>query len=136
SSMKRQISDVLWIGAMQSTALIPGISRSASTISTARILGWDTAKAVRFSFLLSIPTIIGGNCLELLKIALSSSPLAITIPFSFCVMGFFIACITGSLIIRYAMTVLEKGKVKPFVWYCFVIGLIALYSINLNKWAL
>jgi len=53
---------VLIIGAMQSTALFPGISRSASTISCAQILGWNPKNAVRFSFLLSIPTILGGGC--------------------------------------------------------------------------
>lgn len=129
SSLKRQISDVLWIGAMQSTALIPGISRSASTISTARILGWETTKAVRFSFLLSIPTIIGGNCLELLKITLSSSPHSLTIPFSFCVIGFVTACITGLFIIRHAIALLETGKLKPFAWYCLIIGIGAVYYL-------
>ena len=47
---KREMSDVLMIGVMQSAALIPGISRSASTISCAKVLGWKPREAVRFSF--------------------------------------------------------------------------------------
>jgi undecaprenyl-diphosphatase len=123
-SMKRQVSDALWIGTLQSTALIPGISRSASTISCARILGWEASKAVRFSFLLSIPTIVGGNCLELLKIALSPHP-AFTVPFSLCAMGFFASCSAGLFIIRHAIALLEQGKLKVFAWYCFIAGISA-----------
>jgi undecaprenyl-diphosphatase len=120
-SMKRQVSDALWIGALQSTALIPGISRSASTISTARFLGWDAPKAVRFSFLLSIPTIVGGNGLELVKMALSS-PTGSTVPYSLCCLGFFSSCIAGVFVIRRAVSFLERGKLKPFAWYCLIIG--------------
>src|SRR5579862_1675286 len=123
-SMKRAISDALWIGTLQSTALIPGISRSASTISCARILGWDPAKAVRFSFLLSIPTIIGGNSLELLKMAVTSHA-CVTVPLSFCFIGFFSSCAAGLLIVRKAMLFLERGQLKPFAWYCLVIGICA-----------
>ena len=121
-TMKRQTSDALWIGAMQSTALIPGISRSASTISCARILGWQAAKAVRFSFLLSIPTIVGGNCLELLKMTLSPCSTN-KIPFGLCALGFFCSLLTGLLLIRYAIAFLEKGTLKPFAWYCLVVGI-------------
>ena len=68
--------DTLWIGAMQSMALIPGISRSASTITCAKMLGWKAEEAVQFSFLLAIPTVIGGNMLELFKIFyLSKAPI-------------------------------------------------------------
>jgi undecaprenyl-diphosphatase len=122
SSMKRQVSDALWIGAMQSAALIPGISRSASTVSCARVLGWEASKAVRFSFLLSIPTIIGGNCLELLKIVCSEHTAPTSIPLSFCLAGFLCSCITGFLLIRRAIAFLEKGNPKPFAWYCLIVG--------------
>jgi undecaprenyl-diphosphatase len=120
TSMKRQISDALWIGTLQSTALIPGISRSASTISCARILGWDGARAVRFSFLLSIPTIVGGNCLELLKMAHSSTQ---TPPLSPCIIGLIASCTVGLNLIGRAIAYLEKGKLKPFAWYCLILGL-------------
>lgn len=126
-SMKRQISDALWIGTLQSTALIPGISRSASTISCARVLGWDETRAVRFSFLLSIPTIIGGNCLELLKMAHSSTQ---TPSLFLCGIGLFAACIVGLTLVGRAVACLEKGRLNPFAWYCLIVGLAATYWVR------
>lgn len=128
-TFKRQIQDALWIGTLQSTALIPGISRSASTISGAQILGWEAKDAVRFSFLLSIPTVIGGNCIELLKLQLASS-YPLTLPFSTYLFGFLSSCTVGLVVIRFAMRFLEKGNLKPFAWYCLILGIIS--SIYLN----
>jgi undecaprenyl-diphosphatase len=128
-ALKREMSDVLWIGAMQSAALIPGISRSASTISCAKVLGWDAKEAVRFSFLLSIPTVIGGNCLELLKIYLShQAPPAISL--SACAVGLITSLCFGLFVIRFALSFLEKGNLKPFAWYCLVVGSLATLLIN------
>lgn len=125
---KNQVRDVLWIGAMQSAALIPGISRSASTLSCATALGWEPREAVRFSFLLSIPTVIGGNCLELLKIYLSHEPLdQISLPA--CTVGLLTALIVGLFVVRLALSYLEKGNAKPFAWYClFLGGAVTLYT--------
>lgn len=129
ATLKKQIGDVLWIGAMQSAALIPGISRSASTISCAKVLGWDPREAVRFSFLLSIPTIIGGNCLELLKIYLShESPDAVSLPA--CAVGLLTSLTFGLLVIRFALSYLEKGNLKPFAWYCLCFGLCVTVYLN------
>lgn len=125
----RQVRDVLWIGVMQSAALIPGISRSASTISAARVLGWDASEAVRFSFLLSIPTIIGGNCLELLKIVAShEAPPPVSVPA--CAVGLLASFGFGFLVVRFALSYLERGNLKPFAWYCFALGLAATVSLN------
>ncbi len=131
TTVKRQMSDVLWIGAMQSAALIPGISRSASTICCAKVLGWDPKEAVRFSFLLSIPTIIGGNCLELLKITLShETPPTVFLP-AYAV-GFIAALGAGLLVIRFALSYLEKGNLKPFAWYCLGFGVIVTVYLNFS----
>lgn len=129
TTLKREIGDVLWIGAMQSTALIPGISRSASTISCAKALGWTAKEAVRFSFLLSIPTIIGGNCLELLKISLAHEKLPHISPTVYAT-GFLTSLLIGCIAVRFAIQVLEKGNLKPFAWYCFGLG--ATVTIYLN----
>lgn len=129
SSSKREIRDVLCIGAMQGAALIPGISRSASTISTGQILGWSSRDAVRFSFLLAIPTILGGNCMELLKtIAIRSPILTHSMPLSSYLIAFFSSCGVGLLMIGFAMRFLEKGNLKPFAWYCLILGVcVSLY---------
>jgi undecaprenyl-diphosphatase len=120
-----KIRDALVIGTMQSTALIPGVSRSAATISAARVLGWSASEAVRFSFLLSIPTIIGGNIIELYK-----TPLTAQLSFSSLLIGFLSSLAVGMLVIRLALTVLEKGKLRPFAWYCFMLGLTLTIYMN------
>jgi undecaprenyl-diphosphatase len=126
---KRQIKDALWIGILQSAALIPGISRSASTISCAKVLGWEAREAVRFSFLLSIPTIIGGNCLELLKIYLADeNPPSISI--LDCVVGLITSFVFGFLVIRFALSYLERGNLKPFAWYCLGAGMAVTLFLN------
>jgi undecaprenyl-diphosphatase len=124
---KQPRSDLFVIGAMQSLALIPGISRSASTIACARILGWSPAEAVRFSFLLAIPTIIGGNCLELLKIFLSGETLGPISPIS-CFVGFIFSLGAGLIFVRFGFSLLERGCFKPFAWYCLILGtLLSIY---------
>lgn len=128
-TFKRKVGDVLWIGFMQSAALIPGISRSASTISCARILGWEAQESVRFSFLLSIPTIIGGNCLELFKIYLSEENLPSISP-SVCAVGFITSFVFGFLIIRFALSYLERGNFRPFAWYCLGFGILVTLFLN------
>lgn len=125
--MPPKIQDVLMIGTLQSAALIPGISRSAATISCARVLGWSAKDAVRFSFLLSIPTILGGNALEILKTAAHWQTEE-----SFPIAGLFAAFLAsfffGFLIVKKAISFLEKGNLRPFVWYCLSLGfLITLY---------
>ncbi|MBS0651983.1 MAG: undecaprenyl-diphosphate phosphatase [Verrucomicrobia bacterium] len=128
-SPKRKFRDILMIGTMQSAALIPGISRSASTISCARVLGWSPSEAVRFSFLLSIPTIIGGNCLEALKLYVSTEG-PIEISLSACIAAFAASCAVGIVMVRFAISILEKGNLKPFAWYCLVLGLVTTLFLS------
>lgn len=124
-----KMRDALTIGAMQSIALIPGISRSATTISCARILGWKAEEAVRFSFLLSIPTILGGSFLESLK---SFSSLEIqAIPIPSLLVAFASSFFLGLFIVGKAIRFLETGKLKPFAWYCLFLGVITSLYFNL-----
>lgn len=117
----RRMRDLVLIGATQAVALMPGISRSASTISCARLLGWTPREAVRFSFLLSIPTILAGNAWELVK----SGP-ELSTSFSCLLAAFFSSFFVGLLIVRRAISWLEQGNWKPFAWYCFILGALAL----------
>lgn len=124
----RPMRDALLIGTMQSAALIPGISRSASTISCAKALGWTPKESVRFSFLLAIPTIIGGNFVEALR--LWEKKEVIQLINLDCLLGFAAALIGGIVIIRFAIKWLEKGNLKLFAWYCILLGVLA----NLYIW--
>ncbi len=120
--------DVLMIGTLQSTALIPGISRSASTISCARILGWNVKEAVRFSFLLSIPTVLGGNLLEFMKATTQSKA---SIPILQLATSFAVSFFIGLFVVGKAISWLEKGNLKPCAWYCIALGIILSIYFNL-----
>ncbi len=111
---------VLCIGVMQTMALIPGISRSGSTISAGRFCGWEWREAARFSFLLAIPTILGGELLEAMKEHGNSGVS------TGCYVGGFLASFAlGLVAVRFIFWVYETGKVKPFAWYCLGVGLFA-----------
>lgn len=118
--------NVLWIGVMQTMALIPGISRSGATIAAARFCGWDWTAAARFSFLLAVPTILGGEFLETLKLVSNSSEATRAIPWTSYAVGFAAAFGVGLFAVRAVFWIYEKGKVRPFAWYCLGVGLLAL----------
>jgi undecaprenyl-diphosphatase len=114
-----RVRDALCIGVLQSAALIPGISRSASTISAACALGWRPKEAVRFSFLLAIPTILAGTSLEGVKLLAEGEA---SLSFSSCLIGFVSSCGVGFLVVRRALGWLEKGRFAPCAWYCAALG--------------
>ena len=122
-------TDVLCIGMTQAMALI-GISRSGSTISVARMLGWEWVEAARFSFLLGIPAILGGEILETIKL-FKSGGLETTLPMGVYATGFCASLVVGAISVRLVFAAYEKGIVRPFAWYCAAAGLFALAALNL-----
>ncbi len=126
--------DVLCIGLAQACALIPGISRSGATIAAARFRGWKWMEAAKFSFLLAVPTILGGQLLETAKLAQelsqelnrSHSDAAAGVSLGCYGAGFLAAFGLGLLSVRLVFWVYEKGKVRPFAWYCLGVGLLAI----------
>lgn len=116
---------VVCIGMMQTMALVPGISRSGSTIAAARFCGWSWREAAQFSFLLAIPTILGGELLETLK-GHGGGGVSLA-----CYVGGFVASFgLGLMAVRFIFWVYETGKVKPFAWYCLGMGLFAWAIFN------
>lgn len=126
---RRKSRDALLIGAAQSIALIPGISRSASTISCARVLGWNAKEAVRFSFLLSIPTVLGGNCLELIRVSATKTE-ALSLPWGALFAAFVSSFVVGMLIVKRAISWLEKGDLRRCGWYCIALGIFVTVYFN------
>lgn len=116
--------DRLKIGISQAFAIIPGISRSGTTISTARLLGWKPQEAATFSFLLSIPTIMGGIVLEILKF--SQSNLAWTIYLLGFATSFFVGIVTLKLLLK----LLGTAQFKFFAWYLLLLGMFSLYHFS------
>lgn len=110
-------SDVLCIGSMQALALFPGLSRSGSTIAAARLRGWSWIEGARFSFLLAIPTMLGGEVLESVKMTDVQTPL------SLCAAGCFASFVVGSFAVRFVFWIYNRQTVKPFAWYCMAVGL-------------
>lgn len=104
------------IGLAQALAIIPGISRSGSTVSTGILLGINKTNAIKFSFLLSIPAIIGAS---LLKVDHLTFSFLILIPF-------FLAFLTGVLSIHIFIKKIKQKNLKYFAYYCWIIALIIL----------
>jgi undecaprenyl-diphosphatase len=122
------IKDIVVIGTLQAVALIPGISRSASTISGARMLGWQAKDAVRFSFLLSIPTVLGGNLLEFTKAI--HHPTEMPISFLSLIIGFLTSFIIGLFLVKKAISWLERGNLLPCACYCLLLGALVTFYFN------
>lgn len=118
--------DVLWIGCAQAGALIPGISRSGSTIAMARFCGWSFLDGAKFSFLLSIPTIIGGEILETVKLIGKGPESLGNVSLESYAVGFFSAFLVGCFSVRAVFWIYERKIVRPFAWYCLGIGLLSL----------
>ncbi len=123
SASRLKWQDMLCIGVMQTLALMPGISRSGSTMTAARLRGWSWLDAARFSFLLAIPSVLGGELLETMRLMKGGSE---TLPSSYCAIGFFSAFGCGLLSIRWIFQCYQTFNVRPFAYYCAGAGLLAL----------
>ena len=117
------IADVLVVGLGQAIATMPGISRSGMTIATGCVMGFERKFAVRFSFLLSIPAVLGANILSL-KDALDAGIIWAEVPMY--VVGVVTASVVGYACIRLLRLVAEKGRFGAFAYYCWAVGLLTL----------
>lgn len=114
------------VGIAQALAILPGISRSGSTITCGMLLGVDPALAAEFSFLLSIPAIGGAFILDLL----SSSPVSSTGAAGAYLIGTLTAGLVGYLSIHYLLKIVRKGRFHLFGLYCLVAGVISFIFIT------
>ncbi len=111
------LSDALVVGTVQGFAIVPGISRSGSTIATLLLKGVDGETAARFSFLLSLPAICGAALLSLGDLEHISSQ-----QFSFYLAGAGVAFVTGMLSIHFLMGVIRNRRLFAFALYCWIAG--------------
>lgn len=114
--------DALRIGMWQAVAILPGVSRSGSTISGARLLGWDARDAVVFSFLLAIPAILGGTTLELLNLW-KYPERALDLPIALYFAGFAVSFLVGLGALKLLMRLAVQNKFHYFAWYCLFLGM-------------
>lgn len=112
-------SNALFIGLLQALAIIPGISRSGSTIAAGLLAGLDREFAARFSFLMSIPVILGAGVLELSDLTLVGMTWQETQPY---LLGFLSSIITGYIAVKVVYDLVKKGKISFFAWYCWALA--------------
>jgi undecaprenyl-diphosphatase len=111
------LADAIVLGLVQAVALIPGISRSGSTISFGIFRGLERKTAARFSFLLSIPAIGGAAILksaDLMRLPVGDLPVLGA--------GFLAAAVTGFLSLKLLFAMINKTGLAPFAWYCWLFG--------------
>lgn len=111
------------MGVAQAFAIIPGISRSGSTIFTGMSFGMKPEKVARFSFLMSLPAIIGAVLLQtkdLIKTPPGSSEMSALI------VGTVVAFVSGYFAILWLLDVVKKGKLQWFGYYCLLIAVLGL----------
>ena len=119
------VADALIVGCGQALAVIPGLSRSGTTISVGMLRGFDRSFAVRFSFLMSLPAILGANVLEI-KDALSTDFPMEELPMY--LVGVVVAAVVGYFAIRLVKSLSDKGKFGRFAYYCWAVGLGSLVA--------
>lgn len=122
--------DIVVVGFGQALAVVPGLSRSGTTISAGLVRGFDREFAVRFSFLLSIPAVLGANILSLIDavqegIDWSLMPVYLA--------GVATAAIFGYLAIRLLKYISQKGSFGGFAYYCWGAGLVTLLLSLIGK---
>ncbi len=111
------ILDAITIGITQGLAILPGISRSGSTIGAAMLLGVEPRTAARFSFLLSIPAICGAALLNLKEISTIPSDQVIA-----CLCGALAALFSGLMALKLLLMIIEERRLKIFALYCLIVG--------------
>jgi len=124
SKSKKEMSylDSLIVGLAQAFALIPGISRSGSTISTGLLKGVKKEYVFKFSFLLSIPAVLAANIWELSNTIISNTNVDF-IPYF---IGMIVAAIVGYISLKFLFEILKRGKFYLFSFYCLIVGFILL----------
>ncbi len=121
------MKDAFIIGLAQAIAVLPGLSRSGSTIATGLLLGNDKAKLAQFSFLMVIPPIMGEALLDVMKaIKHGTEAVAGDISMSALAVGFIAAFVSGCAACQWMVNIVKKGKLIYFAYYCVVIGIIAI----------
>lgn len=112
----------LIVGAFQTVASLPGVSRSGSTISSGIIIGFDRQFMAKFSFLLGIPAILGGVALEMGD----AMKQQVEIPVLPMLVGILTAAVSGYFCIRLVKYILQKNRLSIFAWYTLVLGAVVV----------
>jgi undecaprenyl-diphosphatase len=114
----------LLIGVFQGAAIVPGFSRSGFTIGSALLLGWKREQAARFSFLLSIPAILGASLFQYLKIDSASQPWPLILA------GVLVSAAAGYAALVFLYKIVQHGRFHFFAYYCLAAALLILFNTS------
>lgn len=118
---KLGVRDSLIIGGAQALAIAPGISRSGATISAGLFLGFERELAARYSFLLSIPAILGAAIIQVKDISAGMDLLGASM-----IAGFVASAVSGYIAIKFLLKLIKERDLYVFAYYCFALGLLIL----------
>ena len=119
------VGDALLVGCAQAVAVIPGLSRSGCTISAGMAVGFERNFAVRFSFLLSLPAVLGATLLKVVKVAKEGVDTEL-LPIY--LVGMIVAGVVGYFSIKLVKLLAQKDKFGRFAYYCWAVGLVTIIA--------
>lgn len=121
------LKDAFIIGLAQAVAVMPGLSRSGSTIATGLILGNNKAKLAQFSFLMVIPPILGEALLDTMKMVnYGAASVMGDISLGVLAVGFVAAFVSGCVACKWMINIVKRGKLIYFAIYCAIAGIVTL----------
>lgn len=128
---KMRVGDALLIGVMQSVAILPAVSRSGSTIAGALYCRMDREDAADFSFLLSVPSILGSLVFEVPTLLESGVG---DLNWGIVLAGVAMSAITGYLAVRLMLRMIKNRQLTPFIYYVAVLGILVLFDQFVTNW--
>ena len=124
---KISVKDAFIIGLAQAAAVMPGLSRSGSTIATGLLLGNKKERMAQFSFLMVIPPILGEALLDVVKAVKGGAEAAVgDISLSALAVGFLAAFVSGCIACKWMINIVKRGKLIYFAIYCVIVGAIVI----------
>ncbi|WP_436663458.1 undecaprenyl-diphosphate phosphatase [Alicyclobacillus acidoterrestris] len=121
------VSDSLWVGTLQGISILPALSRSGLTIAAGLWRGMDRAAATRFSFVLSIPAILGGTLVKLDDV-LEDPAATMALPWTQMIIGAIAAAIAGYLAVKGTSWLIKNSKMWIFAVYTWAVAAFVLYD--------
>ncbi len=119
-------ADALVVGLFQVLALFPGVSRSGSTISGGMLRNFDRPTAARFSFLMSVPVMVGAGLVALKDLLAMPTSAQVAAPVA---VGFLAALLSGYAAIRWLLRYLSQHSLYVFALYCLAVGALILWTV-------
>ena len=114
------------VGMFQLLSLVPGTSRSGSTIIGGLLVGLDRKVAATFTFFLAIPVMVGASLLKILKYFLKTGTVFTSLEWSILIVGCIVAFIISIVVIKFLMNYIKKHDFQVFGWYRIVLGILVL----------